>query len=216
MYEARWSPRLRQGDILGEVFVPTLGANVKPIGEMQTLTGGGGGSFNNVILPGSWQFVMVVSHDCEFNEEKRNRFLVAKIEKVPGNLTVEQRAALRESNDVEARAEAELDVAGVNSFLLNPIDGAFAEESIADFTTITPLPKKLDSDYLKLKRAELEHGQRLLLRRKLAWFFAGRGTDDIPDDERVAPTQVVGDEAVPAVEAPAAEAAEAPEPTPEA
>jgi hypothetical protein len=74
------------------------------------------------------------------------------------------------------------------------MEGVLAEESIADFTTITPLPMKLRPAYLKLKKAELEHEQRLLLRKKLAWFFAGRGTDDIPADDRVDPVEVTGSE----------------------
>ena len=71
---------------------------------------------------------MVISHDCEFNEAKRNKLLVARLQGVQGNLTEEQRGDLRQSNDVEARAQAKLDVAGVNAFVFDPLPGVFEDE----------------------------------------------------------------------------------------
>jgi hypothetical protein len=138
-------------------------------------------SFQDVIISGEWRFVVVASHDCEFNEAKRNRFLVARVEDVPGNLTPEQRVALRESNDVNARAEAEETVAGVDSFLLDPVPGAFDQESVAVFTMLLPFPMRLKDEFVSKKRAELEHDHRERFRAKLAWFF-GRVGEDIDDD----------------------------------
>ena len=105
---------------------------------------------------------------------------------MPGNLTPEERAALRASNDVEARAEANETVAGVDCYLFDPLEGVLEEECIASFTTITPLPMKFADDFLAAKRAELEHSHRELFRKKLAWFF-GREADDIPDHQRIDP-----------------------------
>ena len=139
--------------------------------------------YSEVVIGGDWRFVAVVSHDCEFNEGKRNKFLVARIERVPGNLTDEQRIDLRESNDVEARADAEKTVAGVDSFVYDPLPGALEDESVASFKTITPLPTSLIDYYVSTKKAELEHEQRLLFRKKLAWFF-GRFAEDVPDEEK--------------------------------
>lgn len=185
MYTNRWSrDRLRQGDVIGKVFVPAVGATVRPVAKAQSLTSVSSTQpLQEVIVAGDWRYIAVISHDCEFNENKRNRFLVARIERVPGNLDVNERHALRASNDVEARAVASEDVAGVDSFLLDPIPGAFDEESVVAFTTITPLPTKLLGDYLKSKVAELEHEHRLLLRAKLAWFF-GRFAEDVGDDAK--------------------------------
>ena len=49
------------------------------------------------------------------------------------------------------------DVAGVDSFLLEPVAGAFDEERVAVFTTITPLPMKMADGLLGAKRAEMRN-----------------------------------------------------------
>ena len=48
------------------------------------------------------KLVVVVSHDCEFNEGKRNKLLVARIENIPGNLTSEQQEDLRKRQSPHA------------------------------------------------------------------------------------------------------------------
>jgi hypothetical protein len=65
--------------------------------------------------------VAVISHDCEFNERKRNKLLVARLQGVQGNLSDEDRQALRDSNDVQARSDASLTGAAVDSFLFAPV-----------------------------------------------------------------------------------------------
>lgn len=142
-----------------------------------------------VTLPAARILLTIISHDCEFNEAKRNKLLVARLQPPQGNLSEEQREDLRASNDVEARSEAGLDVAAVDHFLFSPAPGVLADEQVAAFTTITPLPMKMADDLYSVKRAELTHENRVLFRRKLAWFF-GRGGEDIPDDEKIdAPAQ---------------------------
>jgi hypothetical protein len=141
-----------------------------------------------VTLPAAKMLLTIVSHDCEFNEAKRNKLLVARLQAPQGNLTDEQREGLRASNDVEARAAAELPVDAVDHFLFSPLPGVFANEQVAAFTTITPLPMKMADDLYSVKRAELTHENRVLFRKKLAWFV-GRGGEDIPEDEKIdAPT----------------------------
>ena len=72
--------------------------------------------------------------------------MVARLQGVQKNLTEEQRAELRESNDVQARSDAKLTVAGVDAFLFEPVPGLFDDEQVANFATITPLPMKMADD----------------------------------------------------------------------
>lgn len=186
MYAQGWSPGLRQGDILAEVFFPQVTNQVTVITNTPSLTRPvAERPITSVILQGEHRFAVVVSHDCEFNEQKRNRLLVARVQSVPGNLTPEQRNELRASNDVESLLALNPDahVAGVDSFLLDPLHGLFADEQVIVFTTITPFPMKMKNELLNSKRAELRHEDRVRLRQKLAWFF-GRGGEDLPDDQK--------------------------------
>jgi hypothetical protein len=187
MYAPLWSPGLRQGDIVGKIFTPTFSGDTRPIGAPQSIASDvQAQAMESAIIHGESRYAMVVSHDCEFNEGKRNRVLLARIESVQGNLSPEQREALRLSNNVLARAEAELEVAGVDAFMIDPIEHVLPDESIVSFTTIFPFPAKRLGDLVALKRAELEHETRLLFRAKLAWFF-GRAADDIASEERIEP-----------------------------
>jgi hypothetical protein len=169
---------------VGRIFFPYLGAEVQTLATTRSLVEEvAGAPTERVIVPGDRRFVVIVSHDCEFNVGKRNRLLVARIEPVPGHLKPEQLDDLRESNDVRARAAAGKTVAGVDSFVLAPLPGAFEIEQIAVFTTITPLPMKMAEGLRSAKRAEMNHDARVLFRDKLAWFV-GRAEDDISDDEK--------------------------------
>jgi hypothetical protein len=187
VYASRWSPGLRQGDILEDVFFPSLAAQVKMITTESSLTPTGTAApAESVIVPGKRTFVAVLSHDCEFNEGKRNRLLLARIESIPGNLTEEQREDLRESNDVLRRSTTSDNVAGADSFVLAPLPSCFDAEQVIAFTTITPFPMKMKDAFCDAKRAELEHAVRVQLRGKVAWFF-GRDAEDIPDAEKFDP-----------------------------
>ena len=191
MYSDSLSPGLWQGDVLGPVFVPAMASEIRFLPRAQPVT-----SMTEeqrpeeAIIRGSWRFVAVVSHECEFNADKRTRFLVARIQAVPRDLTPERRVALRESNDVEARARAGQEVASVNTFLFDPAPDAFEEESVADFTSITTLPMGAIEQYVALKKAELQPDHRVLFRKKLAWFFS-RGLEP-PDPEEHEETAEAG------------------------
>src|SRR4051812_14341204 len=114
MYSDRWSPGLRQGDVLGKVFFPALGAQFQTVSTTASVVGGlSMPAIENVLVKGEQRFAIVISHDCEFNEDKRNRLLLARLESVPGNLKEDQLIALRASNDVESRSQAKEKVAGV-------------------------------------------------------------------------------------------------------
>jgi hypothetical protein len=139
-----------------------------------------------VTVPAANLFATVISHDCEFNEGKRNKLLVARLQKMQGNLTPEQREDLRASNDVLAQSAAKKHVSGVDGFVFAPLPGFFDEEQVASFTTITALPMKMHDDLYSQKRAELTQQTRVLFRGKLAWFV-GRSAEDIPDEEKIDP-----------------------------
>lgn len=125
----------------------------------------------------------VVSHDCELNEDKRNKLLIARLQNVQGNLTEAQIEALWASNDVVARVEADETVAAVDSFALQPLPGHFDRPQVVNFATTTPVPMSMKADLATVKKAELTHDFRVLLRKKLAWFF-GRDGEDIPDEDK--------------------------------
>ncbi|HEX3174556.1 MAG TPA: hypothetical protein VHQ43_10135 [Solirubrobacterales bacterium] len=184
MYSSLWSPELRQGDIVGEIFLPTIGTNFQSIVGGTSLTGATEKQqHERVIIGGDYHYLVIVSHCCEFNEGKRNKFLVARLQRPRQNLSSEQYEALRLSNDVEARASSGEPVAGLDSFLLDPVPGSLDEERVASFTSITAVPLSMKEDFRAAKIAELDHGTRILFRAKLAWFF-GRTADDIPDAEK--------------------------------
>lgn len=187
MYSARWSPRLRQGDILGPLPLPLVGTDFTVSFKTRSLVLPEAGNEElSVTMKAEKVLVTVISHDCEFNEGKRNKLLVARLQKPQGNLTEEKRQDLRDSNDVHSRASAGVEVAGVDGFVFAPLHGVFADEQVASFTTITPLPMKMKDELYKAKRAELEHEHRVLFRTKLAWFM-GRAADDIPDADKIDP-----------------------------
>jgi hypothetical protein len=187
VYADRWSPRLRQGDILGPLRLPLMG-NQFTVGfsSSSLIEPEVGEGTMTVTMPAEKMTVVVVSHDCEFNEDKRNKLLVARLQGIQKNLTEEQRADLRSSNDVQARAAAKLKVAGVDAFVFSAVPGLFEDEQVANFSTITPLPMKMKADLYGQKKAELDHTTRVLFRQKLAWFV-GRTADDIPDEEKIDP-----------------------------
>jgi hypothetical protein len=187
MYSDRWSPRLRQGDVLGPLPLPLMGTDFSVTFRSKSLLDPSLEDEQlSVTIPAARVVAVVISHDCEFNEAKRNKLLLARLQGVQGNLTAEQRQDLRESNDVEARAAAKLKVAGVDTFLFSPLPGVFEDEQVANFGTITPLPMKMADELRKQKRAELDQETRVLFRLKLAWFV-GRAADDIPDDQKIDP-----------------------------
>ena len=195
MYSRLWSPTLRQGDILGPAFLPTIGRTFEWVIEDSSLTGNADArERRKVLIPGEKHYLAVVSHCCEFNEGKRNKFLLARLKSMPGNLDDEERRALRLSNDVAKRAEKDGDVAGVDAFVVEPIPGAFETEQVVSFTTITAFPMAMKDDLAKAKKAELDHATRVQFREKLAWFF-GRVGDDIPDEEKKEPPERGEDEA---------------------
>ena len=184
MYADRWSPGLRQGDVLGTVFLPLLGSDFKIVAPRGSLTEGlPEQPIQEIIIGGENRFVVVVSHDCEFNEDKRNKLLVARLQNVPGNLSDEERADLRESNNAEARVAEGKEVSGIDNFVFAPLPGAFDSEQIASFTTITPLPMGKREELRAAKWAELNQEHRVLFRKKLGLFFA-RDAEDIPDEEK--------------------------------
>jgi hypothetical protein len=189
VYSELWSPGLRQGDIVGPLALPLLGKRFEVVGRGSSLTTTAQlEPVGKVIIEGVEAFTAVVSHDCEFNEGKRNKLLVARLQRVQGNLTEEELDAVWASNDVEARVEADQPIAAVDSFIVAPLNGLFPEPQVINFATTTPLPMAMKDDLLAAKKAEMDHDFRVLFRKKLAWFF-GRDAEDIPDADKRPPPE---------------------------
>lgn len=189
MYSERWSPGLRQGDVLGPLAVPMVGNKQAVISSLLSPTGEVASDVEHMVFPAKSRYVAVVSHDCEFNEGKRDRLLVARIQSAPRDKP-ELVEALRRSNDIEARHAAREQVDGVANFLLEPLEGEFEHPQVAVFSTIMPFGAGDLKSYQLMKKAELTHQQRLLFRTKLAWYFL-RSPDDIDEDEKLPPEQVL-------------------------
>jgi len=184
VYSDLWSPTLRQGDVLGPLHLPLIGNNHEVIATLPDIASETVGTAERMILPASRRYVVIVSHDCEFNEGKRDRVLLARIQSPQKVPTAPDIGVLRASNDVDARNAAKASVDGVDVFVIDPLDGHFDEPQMVVFTTITPFPaKKMLRQLQAVKRAEMDHSTRLLLRRKLAWFFL-RSQDDVPPDSK--------------------------------
>jgi hypothetical protein len=183
LYSDRWSQRLRQGDIVGQIPYPKF----KGVPQWSRRSGWAEDAPANEILeyPASRRFAVIVSHDCEFNETKRAHFLVARVQDFAPTLSDDTRAQIRAANDAIREAE---DGSGerfdyIDSFVLDPLEDCFAETQVVSFTTITALPMSMRRDVEAVKQAELAHEHRVRLRRKLAFFF-GREGEDVPDAEK--------------------------------
>ncbi len=190
MYSGSWSPSLRQGDILGQIpfYSPTATATF----VSSALATGAEISATPTAaqVPVTYRYVVVLSHDCEFNVGKRSSFIVARLTNLRRDLSDEQRTELRAANDIVARARQGGTVGALDTFVVDPVAGAFAEEMQVDFVTVMSCPMKAAPEYMRLKRAEMLHEYRVMLRKKVALFF-GRDADDIPDEDKRPPGEVV-------------------------
>ena len=129
--------------------------------------------------------MIVLSHDCEFNEDKRSHFIVARIDSIDRRISAGDLAELEFGNDVQAAAREGRRIA-LDGFVLPANDQIMEGRFRVNFTAAASWPMRYADDALKLKRAELDHDARTLLRRKVAYFF-GRDADDIPDDQKMTP-----------------------------
>jgi hypothetical protein len=131
------------------------------------------------------QFVMVLSHDCEFNEGKRHYFMVGRIDGFPGKISEEQLLLVQAGNDIATAIKKELKIP-LDVFYLEPLGGVFDKPQYVNFGAATFMSMDFTKEALAQKRAELLHEHRVLLRTKLGYFF-GRPADDIPDEEKKPP-----------------------------
>lgn len=185
MWSEKWSPSLRQGDVIGHILFPLLGTTFDVLSSTRSLAPQSPERGERVVVPAKPELVVIASHDCEFNEGKRNKMLVARIQAIPGNLGEAEREQLRLSNDLAAISGGS--VSGVDSFVVAPIEGVTDEEKVISFGTLTPLPMKMHDELCSLKCAEMRHEERLKFKRKLGWFLGGRGDEDIPVEDRIEP-----------------------------
>ena len=183
MYASQWSLSLRQGDILGKVRFPHAKTRFVWVGAGGGLSAATASEPTQAMVEVSPRYVMVISHDCEFNEGKRTHLLVARIDSVNAKLPPEELDELRRGNDVVAASKDGTPVA-LDSFIIDPLAGHFESHRRVNFTAVASYPMNYRDEALKLKRAELEHEQRLLLRAKIGYFFS-RDADDVSDDQKV-------------------------------
>jgi len=133
----------------------------------------------------SVRYALVVSHDCDFNEGKRDFFLAASIHDLtPQDSKPERLEKLRLDNDADRHTPA--NQIALRGFLLEPVPGIFEEPKMAVFDTITPIAMKFRVDMLRVKRAEMAHEHRVMLRKKLGLFIS-REENDISDELKIAP-----------------------------
>jgi hypothetical protein len=189
LYATRWSQTLRQGDVIGPLPFPKLQKVpqliARPQGweqDAQVLTG--------MEYQAVEEYCMVISHDCEFTEAKRDRFIVARIQDIDERWPSEKKALLLKSNNPLPDDEdpEKKRFAFAETYVLEPLEPCWHEARMVDFTSLLTLPRKPMFNRAKeMKWAELEHDRRLELRLKIAYFF-GRGTgEDLPDHEKIAP-----------------------------
>lgn len=139
------------------------------------------------MMVSSPRYALVISHDCDFNEGKRDFFLAASIHELTSKDRKPDRLEkLRLDND--ARRHTAAHQIALRAFLIEPILGHFDEPRLAVFDTITPIAMKFKSEMLKLKRAEMSHEHRVMLREKLALFVA-REEADIDQELKVTPPE---------------------------
>ena len=184
MYSGRWTPGLRQGDILGPCPYPKL----KNLPQQARREGWKSGSQPAQALefPADDRYAVVVSHDCEFNATKRVHFLLARVEAFSPRLDEPVRAEIKASNDAIRIGEGNEGAERwdyIDTFVLDPLPPHFETDMLVRFTAITAWPMSDLKTFVDLKRAELEHAHRVRLRKKLGFFF-GRDADDEPDEKK--------------------------------
>src|SRR4051812_40457558 len=100
MYEARWSPRLRQGDVFGPIFFPLAKRGMRLVTvETSASLEGDAPDVQEAMVSGASRHAVVLSHDCEFNEGKRPFFVVGRIQSLPRDVSEERLEELRLGND---------------------------------------------------------------------------------------------------------------------
>ena len=172
MYSELWSAgRLRQGDIVGPVSIPFLGKKIGPDDGRHARRDDPHGDPE---CGGAGQ-AEVRGHCVARLRVQRGQARVHPVGAHPATRSSdESRAdrAVRLSNDVKGRHEAKQQIDGVDSFLIDPIEGHLDGPQVISFTALMPYPttETMLADLLNRKQAELTHDQRLLLKQKLAWF----------------------------------------------
>jgi len=182
MYAESWSPRLRQGDVFGQIYYPlSKQAGFQRVsGETSLSVDLADGTPTHLMVSGTPRYAVIVSHDCEFNEGKREWFLVARLQGLPKNMPAKELEELQSGNDYAAMAREGRPIA-IDTFVFATLPVSIDQPQRLNFNSIVPLPMTSKKAMLKLKQGELQHTHRVLLREKLA-AFVGRSAPDVPDD----------------------------------
>jgi hypothetical protein len=191
VYAERWTPEvLRQGDVVGEIPFPTPKLNLHGVVQA-TFVGVTREKIESFVVPASYRYAVVVSHDCEFNEGKRETFHLARLVRIPYDLSDEQQEKLWAFNDPFIDEHGEPKYGAIDTFVVEPIVGRFEHRMLVDFGSITPFPMTLAQQVLALKCAEMLHAEREKLRRKVAFYFGRDAEDDVAAEETLDPAVVL-------------------------
>jgi hypothetical protein len=186
VYAALWSRDLRQGDVFGLTLYPKL-KNQPQIVQKPKGWAPGAGSEVALEYPADKQYAVVISHCCEFREGKRERFLIARVQKFPERMESEMRAAIEASNAAVRVDEHQPERREwLEFFVLDPVAGCFEDKRLVDFTTIMSVNKAMRGHIDDEKKAELEQPYREQFRKKLGLFLA-RDAPDVKQDRRIEP-----------------------------
>lgn len=188
MYSEQWSPGLRQGDVVGPIPIPLLNATPGTVrADRAFVAGSQSDAIDKFLIDAPQAYAAILSHDCEFTEDKAPRIVLGRIQRLPGNYAAEMIERVRRSNDVRRvlGTDTEAKIDGVNSFLLDEIPGHLDGDWTANFASVFSYANAdgMVAQLLAVKRAELVHEQRILFKTKLAWFDY-RGSDDVPAEEK--------------------------------
>jgi len=116
----------------------------------------------------SRDFCVYMSHECDFNDDKRQNFLVAPLLSIPANIArnPDELTKLKKSNDVAQSGHY------LNYFFYESHEAILTADMLVDFTRIQYVPSNLRDTLLNSKRMELDTQSRSLLKDKLGFYFA--------------------------------------------
>lgn len=112
-------------------------------------------------------FFVYLSHECDFNDNKRQFVILAPM------LNIDQ--GLRRSPDAFERLKKSNDVENypyyLNLFYYSPSTPTFPNEMIVDFTRVISFPRKRAEQLLLNKCLQLTAESRSLIKAKLGYYF---------------------------------------------
>lgn len=164
MYEENFNRGwLYIGDILSGLKLPNLKKD-----EFHLVSQSNDDKTYSVRLMMPTDFFVYLSHECDFNENKRQYFILAPMFGIPADVRrrTDDFHRLINSNDVKAHPNY------LNLFYYSPSPPRFSEDKLMDFTRVISVPVTLRQQLLESKVLELTLKNRLLIKDKLGYYFS--------------------------------------------